>query len=62
MLVQIQNYEDVDGFELIEPQSCKLVEINIGREEVPFLKMWESGQVLLSGIKADVFNKEGDMK
>lgn len=50
MGVTVQNHMLDDGYVLIEPQSYKFIEIHTKGEQVLFLKVWETGQTLLSGI------------
>jgi len=50
MSLAIQNHEGNDGFELIESHQMAILDVSVKENQVIFLKIWETGQALLSGV------------
>jgi streptogramin lyase len=38
----------------VEPQSGQTFEVELGDGEMPFIKVWDDGAVLVSGIKTEL--------
>ena len=53
MNLQIQSWGKEDKYQIIQPQECKIVELDVGDSAVPYLKIWETGQALLSYYPLD---------
>jgi len=53
MSVQVQNQDGVSTFQLLAPQTTKLLEIDLKEGDIPFIKVWETGQTLIGGINPD---------
>ena len=58
MRVTIQNCNTEDTVELIYPHQYKFLEVTVKNDQVPYFKVWETGQALLSGIYANLGEKK----
>jgi len=58
MQLQIQDSDNSNRYQSILPATHAVVELNIEEGQIPYLKVWESGQALISSIDPQVLENK----
>lgn len=53
MHLQVQHEDMETDSHILKPATMKIVEIDLGVDSIPYFKVWESGQALLSFFLAE---------